>query len=125
MDTVALTYDEIAERWSITGPSARNLARRRRWARAVGNDGRARISVPIEALPETPSEGTPEAPSEAPPEAPPITPSVEIRLARTEATLDALREIVTSERRRADAAEADRDRWHELAMRPWWRRLAG
>lgn len=27
--------------------------------------------------------------------------------------------------RARDQAEVDRDRWHELAMRPWWKRLIG
>lgn len=27
--------------------------------------------------------------------------------------------------RARDQAETDRDRWHEFAMRPWWKRLIG
>lgn len=27
--------------------------------------------------------------------------------------------------RARDQAEVDRDRWHELAMKPWWKRLIG
>jgi hypothetical protein len=122
MDSVSLTYDEVAERFAISGPSARNLVRRKRWARTIGNDGRARIAVPLEALPEAPTEGASEAPSEAPIMG---TPDLEAAIA-------ALRELVEAERRRADAETArvadlivDRDRWHALAVRPWWKRLAG
>lgn len=36
-----------------------------------------------------------------------------------------LRELIEVERRRADAAETDRDAWREMAQRSWWRRLVG
>lgn len=118
MDTASLTYDEIAQRFEISAGSARNLVRRKRWSRTVGNDGRARIAVPVEALPEAPPAAPLEAPSMGVPD--------------LESTVAALRELVEAERRRADTEAArvvdltaDRDRWHALAVRPWWRRLAG
>ena len=50
METVVLSYDELAERLRINPHSARNLVRRKRWKRTVGNDGKARVTVPMEAL---------------------------------------------------------------------------
>lgn len=49
-DVRLLSYDEIAETWGITRESARQLVIRKRWARRKGNDGKARIEVPTEAL---------------------------------------------------------------------------
>src|SRR5580704_3876264 len=46
----SLTYAELAEALKITPASANKLARRRRWPRVPGNDGRSRVSVPEEAL---------------------------------------------------------------------------
>lgn len=119
METVSLSYDELAERMRITPHSARNLVRRKRWKRTVGNDGKARVSVPVGAL------AAPSAPPlEAPPVAPSPTPESAVMIARLEVQIDGLKALVEAERRRADAAEADRDRWHASANRPWWRRFA-
>jgi hypothetical protein len=46
----SLTYAEMAEALKITPESANRLARRKRWQRAKGNDGRTRVAVPEEAL---------------------------------------------------------------------------
>src|SRR5580704_13007168 len=46
----SLTYAEIAEALRIAPESANRLARRKRWPRVKGNDGRTRVSVPEEAL---------------------------------------------------------------------------
>ncbi len=142
MHTVYLTYDELAERLGISAGSVRNLVRRKRWSRTTGNDGKARIAVPSDALPEAPPMAPPEAPSAGPQEAPQVGPQP----SGFEADLAALRALVDAERARADAeaaradAEAarvdevrqrladlatDRDRWHALAIKPWWKRLAG
>jgi hypothetical protein len=57
-----LTYDEMARDLGITRESARQLTIRKRWPRQKGNDGRARIGVPEDAVtsddtpPATPSE---------------------------------------------------------------------
>lgn len=118
METVSLSYDELAERLRINPHSARNLVRRKRWKRTVGNDGKARVSVPMEALtaPSAP-------PSVAPPEAPSPASESALTIARLEVQIDGLKALVDAERRRAEAAEADRDRWHASANRPWWRRF--
>jgi len=56
-----LTYAEIAAALGITRESARQLVIRKRWKRSRGNDGKARIGVPLVALP---SERTSRAPSD-------------------------------------------------------------
>jgi hypothetical protein len=63
-----LTYDEMAGALGITKASARVHARRRRWPRRPGNDGRARIGVPEEEIAaRTASESSsPSAPGNAP-----------------------------------------------------------
>src|SRR4051794_40226079 len=50
MDTVWLSYDELADRLGITKPSARTLAKRHKWPRRAANDGTARVGVPSEYL---------------------------------------------------------------------------
>lgn len=55
-ETRWLTYDELAAALRIAPDSARRLVARRRWPRMTGNDGKARIQVPIERLtPDSPS----------------------------------------------------------------------
>jgi hypothetical protein len=46
-----MTYAEIAATFGIAHDSARRLVRRKRWTRTKGNDGTARIEVPLDALP--------------------------------------------------------------------------
>ena len=55
-ETILLSYDELAERFGINRESARQLTLRKRWARRKGNDGRARVEVPLDALPAAPSD---------------------------------------------------------------------
>jgi hypothetical protein len=50
MDTVWLTYDELAEHLGIARESARTLVKRKHWGRKMGNDGKVRIGVPEELL---------------------------------------------------------------------------
>lgn len=66
-----LTYQELADALGIGADSARNLVRRKRWARQSGNDGLARIGVPLEHLDahthggiDSPSDPTANVPSE-------------------------------------------------------------
>ncbi len=54
-----MTYDELAARVGIGREAARVMARRRKWARRVGNDGRAQIRVDSEALNAPTSGGRP------------------------------------------------------------------
>ncbi|MCO6389368.1 hypothetical protein [Aliihoeflea sp. 40Bstr573] len=119
METESLTYKELAERLGTQPDSARKLVKRRRWQKRKGNDGEVRVSVPVEYL-----EGT-RAPDREPAQDSAREDDRDAEFAVLEVQIAALREIVAAERRRAEAAEADRDRWHDLAVRPWWKRLAG
>jgi hypothetical protein len=49
-----LTYDELAAALGITPDSARRLVARKKWPRRAGNDGKARIGVPAERIPDKP-----------------------------------------------------------------------
>src|SRR3954466_13465730 len=50
MDTKLFTYAELAQALGITAASAKRLAIRRGWPKQPGNDGRARVAVPVERL---------------------------------------------------------------------------
>src|SRR3954463_11302296 len=63
-----LTYDEIAQKLRVARESARQLAIRRRWPRRKGNDGKARVGVPEEAL--HPSDGTSDVTGQDPSDGP-------------------------------------------------------
>jgi hypothetical protein len=45
-----MSYDEMADVMRLTRDSAKVLARRKRWPRRPGNDGRTRIGVPEEEI---------------------------------------------------------------------------
>jgi len=118
MDTESLTYRELAARLGVKVESARKMVQRKRWRRVTGNDGTVRICVPVDALPQ-PQDMAPDSPKDSPQDSPALyARELEIRI-------EGLRMLLQAESRRADAAESDRDRWHAMAMRPWWKRLAG
>jgi len=50
VETKLLTYAELAEALGINPASAKRLAIRRGWQKTPGNDGKARVAVPIERL---------------------------------------------------------------------------
>lgn len=51
METKSLTYEDLARALGIAVASAKRLAIRRKWAKSIGNDGKTRVSVPVERLP--------------------------------------------------------------------------
>lgn len=119
MSTEALTYRELAERLGIKPESARKMAQRKRWKRVIGNDGCSRVQVPLEAL---------EAPRDVPSPATgddtrPVTGDSLVR--ELEVRIEMLKELIAVERRRADAAEVDRDEWRRQAQRGFLARLFG
>lgn len=121
-----MTYAELASELSIKPASAKKLAMRRRWVRAVGNDGLARVRVPLEAFPGDVSGDGPRA---VPVVVPPVSPPVDTVSAEL---IDALKGQVEAERKRADAAEArikdleeDRDAWRNQARRSLWSKIFG
>lgn len=110
-DYELLTYKEIAARLGIKLVSARQTVSRKGWLRQRGNDGAVRIRVPLSYL-QRESDGVDERSV--------INVDVDIReeVVKLRAENDFLRQRVAD-------LEVDRDRWHEMAVRPWWRRLMG
>lgn len=111
METIALTYRELAERLGIKPESARKTAQRRRWHRTTANDGTTRIHVPVEVL-DHPCDSTGDSPPDTAP-------------AVLEERIRGLEILAAELRAQNDDLRADRDRWAAYASRPWWRRLAG
>lgn len=145
-DVKWMTYAELAEALGIGGDSARNLVRRKRWGRQAGNDGLARVGVPVEYLAEhAPITSPIDAPAEPPVDAPidggiiPILNrhierlEIEIEKLKTErdaertiaAQVGALNAVLEIERERAAELRAERDRLLDRLMAPppvrrWW-----
>lgn len=100
-----LTYDEAASRLGILPDSVRRRAAARKWPRRLGNDGRARVRIPPDAIPPdiwgdvTPAR-TPDA-------------SAELNEARVE--ISALKAELAGVRDRLSDTQADRDRWRAQA----------
>jgi hypothetical protein len=67
IDTKWMTYAELADALGIGPDSARNLVRRKRWPRQSGNDGLARVGVPVEYITENAKPDTPADPPIDPP----------------------------------------------------------
>lgn len=88
-DSRWMTYAELAQARGIKEPAAVRLVQRRRWERQPGNDGAARIAVPVSELRFSKA----------------VTPAVTL-VAPDNRDMDAL----TRERQRADVAEARADR---------------
>jgi hypothetical protein len=143
-----MTYREAATALGITVASARRLATRNKtWPRQVGNDGLARVGIPLDRLP--PDDLPVVAPDVPTDDIPDTGPDVM-------ATVDALREHIDTlrdqlvkaegradaERARADAAQAEamklaldamraanerddsRRELEQLRSRRWWQRIA-
>jgi hypothetical protein len=94
-----MSYEELAKSRGITKASATRLAFRRHWRRQVGNDGTARVAVPLTQLQDGKGEYL-----EATPDDRDDVPSVVMVL---EGTITLLREQVERERHLADEARVD------------------
>ena len=122
----SLTYAELAEALKVTPASANKLARRRRWPRVPGNDGKARVSVPEEAL--VRQDSPPDSPVDSPQDK--LIKALEAHVETMKVQLEARSAELVAERattaraiaafstlvERLDALAAER-------ARPWWRRL--
>jgi len=97
MTVEMLTYDELADRLSISPEAARSLAKRLQLPRAVSIDGRARVTIDPAAIEHKPR--------------PPVSrktriESLQTQIARLEATAATLRTDFERERDRADRLTA-------------------
>lgn len=131
--SIVLTYAELAQRLSIKPASAKRLVQRRKWKRVVGNDGTARVYVPLEAVPGDVMDDVTLSLS------PPVAPDLSSHVAHLEGVIEGLKgqieaeqQKATAEQRRADAAEVrakdlsiDRDAWRQQAQRSLWAKLFG
>lgn len=140
MDTLSLTYAELAERLGIEREAARQLVKRKRWHKWKGNDGQLKVSIPEEALNNRSSTGLrPDDETGADPVdnriESGVLPVLNRHIERLEAQLDEAlkkagerdelviqRDVLTTQvealRAALTAAERDRDRWHEAATAP-------
>ena len=96
----SLTYAELGEILKITPASANKLARRKRWPRVPGNDGKARVSVPEDALVRR------DSPPDSPPDVPPVSPQDSPPPSPPDNLIRALEAHVTTLREQLAAAEA-------------------
>lgn len=99
-----MTYADAAERLRIKPDSVKRRAAARKWARRQGNDGRARVRVPLDAIPDS----IPDPIPELAPESIPDDTGIITRLAVAEARLSDLQAALS-------AMHEDRDRWQMMA----------
>lgn len=110
--TRMMTYAEAARILGIKVESVMRRARNRKWHKELGNDGLARIAVPLSALsPDSP----PVLPTDIPKDHPMDDPVISARIATLETEVRMLREVVVDLRQ-------DRDAWRDQVQRrrSWW-----
>jgi hypothetical protein len=125
--TRSLTYAEMAAVMGITLASAKNLTRRKRWARTRSNEGHVRILVPLDYLAESEGKGRREGPSASPHEGPVdgrrealgVIADLVRQLASTEAAKEAIEKALAEavSKGEADRAMASAAAVREAAMK--------
>jgi chromosome segregation ATPase len=120
-DITWMTYADLGRARGISTASAKRLAIRRRWRRHQGNDGTARVAVPVteanqrEARPDTVTSDitggdvSSEAVASDPGDIARVITALEGAIALLREQLAQAQQQVTAERNRADLAEACRD----------------
>jgi methyl-accepting chemotaxis protein len=93
-----MTYAELAEALGTTAEAARQKAIRGRWRRQLGNDGKARILVDLEA------EKAAHTPRKRPDERPDGRPDEHRTVEALEAHIDTLKEALAVASKQAEAA---------------------
>jgi hypothetical protein len=141
-----MTYDELAEALGRSTEAARAMVIRKRWRRTMGNDGKARVSVPAEVLeaPRTPNaspphnrseprvEVRPNASAERTPSEQPVITLLHARVAELAAELREARAATSEAQAKASRVEgletllaAERERVNDLkAERDRWAGIA-
>jgi hypothetical protein len=147
MTTAAMSYDELAQRLGISMPSARRLVQRRRWHKALGNDGKAVVQVPDDFLSQRDNakqaaddeygDTTTTTPADvattietAPPTvaAPDITTDLVARLTAVHVEMAEMARRLGTAEGELRAVREERDHLRHLVdmqARPWWRRALG
>lgn len=138
---VVMTYAELADKLMIKPASAKRLVQRRKWYRVTGNDGIARVHVPLSIASKA---VTDDIIADVPTDVigdnlPSVIPDMSSRIAYLEGVIEGLkgqieaeRNRATAEHHRANAADAriqdlseDREAWKRQAQRSIWSRLFG
>jgi len=114
----SLTYDELSKLLDIKIASARRLVMRKKWLKTKGNDGKTRISVPEHFLEDKDSRNDNHDDSHSGDHIDVVSENVMLK-----ARIEDLERLVNSEKQRAASAELDRDRWHEIANKSWFKKL--
>lgn len=117
-----MTYDELAEALGKSPEAARQIVKRRRWRRTQGNDGKARISVPVEELqldqavdPASTDAVTPRSkPGRSQVDRPDVSEVLTGHIKRLEGDVQALKEERDREKAIRAEAESSRDQAFEL-----------
>jgi hypothetical protein len=118
----SLTYAELAEALKITPASANKFARRKRWPRVPGNDGKARVSVPEDALVrlDSPPDSPLDVPTVSPHDVPPVSPPDKL-IKALEAHVATLKEQLAAAEARIDKQAEESDPSRAGSRRGWWR----
>ena len=110
-EIVWMTYREAGDRLGIKTDSVRRRAASRKWQRRPGNDGKARVGIPADVIPDN-------TPAPIPDNSPDITPdSISIELAEARAEIAGLRMKVESMELRLQEVASDRDAWRVMAQK--------
>lgn len=114
-DAKPMTWAEAAKALGVKVESVQRRARSRKWKKAVGNDGRAIVWVPLSALDTVRTDNPPDIRDDDPPALLPDDPQESARVSALEAEVRVLREAMVDLR-------ADRDAWRLMAQkrRSWW-----
>lgn len=145
-ETKLMTYAELGEAIGRSEIAARSIAVRKRWRRVLGNDGKARVAVPIDLLaklqakadgraveqPEPEPVDRPDAQPDDRSDARALIAMLEARVTELDAEVKqgrvaiarvgVLEALLENERERLAEVRQDRDRWHAEATtrRSWW-----
>jgi hypothetical protein len=139
MEPEWLSYREVADRLGVTPEAARSRAKRLRWRRQTGNDGRALVLVALEPRPPGDHAVAARSPSGRKAVDPALVSALESYIKTLQGDIEALKEQLSAvgadlvaERARTEKAieafAALAERLDALAAeraRPWWRRFAG
>jgi hypothetical protein len=132
MEPEWLSYQEVADRLGVTPEAARSRAKRLRWRRQMGNDGRALVLVALE--PRAPCDGsmTPRSSPGRKAVDPALVTALENHIKTLQGDNEALKEQLAAEQAKTSQAIAAfaslAERLDALAAeraRPWWRRFVG
>jgi hypothetical protein len=105
--TRRMTYAELGKARGISAKSAERLAQRRRWPRQIGNDGMARVLVPLGEDRVTPRrQGPSSSPDVAEPRGGPSAPDI------GDVVRAAIRDVVTPLSAQLEVAHQRADRLH-------------